>query len=109
MDESGATAIMSVQSDLCLEALKIDYAVLRDHGLTRGIMMTRVPIRDFDHGDQTLMLPEAVRTLALLTALNYKVYVHCTAGINRAALTVLGYMTFVQVKDSYRELFDGFC
>ena len=61
--------------------------------------MTRVPIRDFDHGDQALMLPEAVRILALLTAMNFKVYVHCTAGINRATLTVLGYFTFVQARD----------
>lgn len=88
---------MSVQSDLCLDALQIDYSALREHGLRQGIMMTRVPIRDFDHGDQTLMLPEAVRTLAILKDLQHKVYVHCTAGINRATLTVLGYLTFVKV------------
>lgn len=27
-----------------------------------------------------------------------QVYVHCTAGINRATLTVVGYLTFVQVR-----------
>lgn len=60
--------------------------------------MSRVPIRDFDHDDQTLMLPEAVRTLAILLALKNRVYVHCTAGINRATLTTLGYFTFVEVR-----------
>ena len=44
------------------------------------------------------MLPEAVRMLYVLKhALGKRVYVHCTAGINRATLTVVGYLTFVQV------------
>ena len=47
---------------------------------------------------QALMLPEAVRMLYVLKhALGKRVYVHCTAGINRATLTVVGYLTFVQV------------
>ena len=56
----------------------------------------RVAVRDFDHADQALMLPEAVRALATLLALGHSVYVHCTAGINRATLTVVGYYTFVK-------------
>ena len=47
---------------------------------------------------QALMLPEAVRMLYLLIAAGKKVYVHCTAGINRATLTVVGYFTFVNVR-----------
>ncbi|CAD7701724.1 unnamed protein product [Ostreobium quekettii] len=96
IDEAGVSAVLSVQSDLCLEALKIDWEDIRQHGVARGVLMARVPTRDFDHGDQSLMLPEAVRTLAVLLAFGGKVYVHCTAGINRASLTVLGYLTFVQ-------------
>ena len=46
---------------------------------------------------QALMLPEAVRLLHLLLANGKRVYVHCTAGINRATLTVVGYLTFVKV------------
>ena len=50
---------------------------------------------------QALMLPEAVRMLYVLKhALGKRVYVHCTAGINRATLTVVGYLTFVQVTTS---------
>lgn len=90
-----------IQCDLCLEALGIDWHAIRDQGVKRGIVVSRVPIRDFDHGDQTLMLPEAVRTLAMLLALSNRVYVHCTAGINRATLTTLGYLTFVQVGKAY--------
>ena len=45
---------------------------------------------------QALMLPEAVRMLHLLLSMGRNVYVHCTAGINRATLTVVGYLTFVK-------------
>jgi hypothetical protein len=62
----------------------------------RGILLERVAIRDFDHGDQSLMLPVAVRMLNMLLARGMKVYVHCTAGINRATLTTVGHLTFVQ-------------
>ena len=47
---------------------------------------------------QARMLPEAVRQLNLLLSMGKRVYVHCTAGINRANLTVVGYLTFVQVR-----------
>ena len=89
--------VLFAQSDACLEALKIDWDKIRQHAVSRGVLMARVPIRDFDHNDQALMLSEAVRTLAVLLAFGGKVYVHCTAGINRASLTVLAYLTFVQV------------
>ena len=42
------------------------------------------------------MLPEAVRVLNALIEKGNTVYIHCTAGINRAPLTALGYMTFVK-------------
>lgn len=48
-------------------------------------------------GMQALMLPEAVRLLHLLVTNGKRVYVHCTAGINRATLTTVGYLTFVKV------------
>ena len=56
--------------------------------------MARVAVRDFDHNDQALMLPEGVRILSQLIAAGHKVYVHCTAGINRATLVSVGYLTF---------------
>ncbi len=49
---------------------------------------------------QALMLPEAVRLLHLLVSSGKRVYVHCTAGINRATLTTVGYLTFVKVRCS---------
>ncbi|XP_024526678.1 phosphoglucan phosphatase DSP4, chloroplastic-like isoform X2 [Selaginella moellendorffii] len=95
----GVNAILSVQSDVCLDALKIPFESIKRRASERGVYLERVPIRDFDHGDQALMLPEAVRMLNMLVARGLKVYVHCTAGINRATLTVVGYLTFIQGMD----------
>lgn len=124
--------------------------------IEREVLITRVAVRDFDHGDQVwvakqqcnttcdavsaaslhsvyrhhdrpknatiqssttlvcqcqhsstnlrlqaLMLPEAVRMLHLLLSMGKRVYVHCTAGINRATLTVVGYLTFVKVSFNF--------
>ena len=97
--ESGATAILCLQCDMCFEALKIPWQRIRRRAGEKGLVMTRVAIRDFDHDDQARMLPEAVRQLGALIKMNHTVYVHCTAGINRATLTVLGYLTFVKGMD----------
>lgn len=99
VDEAGIDAIICLQSELCHEALQIEWKPIRERAIARGATITRVAVRDFDHGDQALMLPEAVRTLHLLLSMGKKVYVHCTAGINRATLTVVGYLTFVEGMD----------
>eukprot|EP00850_Spirogloea_muscicola_P004004 SM000017S02744 [mRNA] locus=s17:173:3853:+ [translate_table: standard] len=96
VDEGGVQAILNLQSDLCFEALEIPYQSIRSRAVERGVLLHRVPTRDFDRGDQAMMLPEAVRTINMLVSRGFKVYVHCTAGINRATLAVVGYLTFVQ-------------
>ena len=42
-------------------------------------------------------MPHAVHSLRDLLAADHKVYLHCTAGCNRAPLTALGYLTFVEM------------
>ncbi|CAI5978834.1 unnamed protein product [Closterium sp. NIES-64] len=95
-DEAGATAILNLQSDLCFDALQIPFESIRARAVERGVLLARVPIRDFDHGDQAFMLPEAVRVVNVLLHRGHTVYVHCTAGINRASLTCVAYLYFVQ-------------
>eukprot|EP01024_Parvocaulis_polyphysoides_P052890 TRINITY_DN5249_c0_g4_i2.p1 TRINITY_DN5249_c0_g4~~TRINITY_DN5249_c0_g4_i2.p1 ORF type:complete len:466 (-),score=50.57 TRINITY_DN5249_c0_g4_i2:327-1619(-) len=94
--EAGCNALLSLQCDDCLKALQINYIELRQFGIENETVMVRIPMRDFDRNDQMLMLPEAVRMLAILLGCGHRVYVHCTAGINRASTTVIGYLTFVQ-------------
>ena len=48
---------------------------------------------------QALAIQDAVRQLNMLVATGKRVYIHCTAGINRAPLTVLAYMTNVMVRN----------
>lgn len=95
-EETGCTAILCLQSHACFEALGIDHPKIVAKGEDVGVKVIHVPIRDFDHGNQAEMIPEAVRVLSLLLKTGHKCFVHCTAGINRATLTVLSYLTFVE-------------
>ena len=72
----------------------IDIEGVQARAAARGVLWARVAVRDFDRIDQGNMLPDMVATLATLVASGRTTYVHCTAGINRATLTALGYLTW---------------
>ena len=97
-DETGATALLSLQSDACRAHFGIDYLEHRAHGERRELAMVNAPMLDFNPPDQRRHLPQAVRCLRELLAAGHKVYLHCTAGCNRAPLTALGYLTFVEMQ-----------
>ena len=90
------TAILSLQSDACLSSLGIDLSSIKARCLESAVLHARCGVRDFDRDDATTMLPDAVRLLAALVGTGRRVYVHCTAGINRAPLTVVAYLVFVK-------------
>jgi predicted protein tyrosine phosphatase len=94
--QTGVTALLSVQTDLCRAAFDIDFAAHTRHARKRGLILINAPMRDFDPPDQRRRLPDAVRCLHRLLSRGERVYVHCTAGINRSPLTVLGYLTFIE-------------
>ena len=96
-EEAGATALLSLQSEECRAAFGIDYESHREHGVARGALMLNTPMLDFNPPDQRINLPQAVRALAILLATSHRVYVHCTAGLNRAPLAVLAYLAFVEL------------
>ena len=52
VQEAGAEAILCLQSSLCHEALQIDWPAIRERALERGVVITCVAVRDFDHYDQ---------------------------------------------------------
>jgi len=91
-----ASAMLSVQHDECLAHQGIDDPGLVRYGRRLGLTMERCPLRDFDPADQQRGLPTAVRTLYGLLRQGHRVYVHCTAGINRSPLVVLAYLTLVE-------------
>lgn len=94
--ETGVSAVLSLQHDECLEQHGIDYPHHVRHGCTLRLMMKRCPLRDFDPDDQRRSLPDAIRTLHQLLRQDHRVYIHCTAGINRSPLVVLSYFTLVE-------------
>lgn len=96
VDEAGAEAILCLQSGACFDAMGVDIDAVKQRCLERGVLWTSCPVYDFDRLDQAAMLPELTRALARCVALGRRTYVHCTAGINRANLTVLSYLTFVE-------------
>ena len=97
-DETGATALLSLQSDACHEAFGIDWIAFRRHGEALDLAMVNAPMLDFDPPDQRRNLPAAVGCLHDLIAAGHRVYLYCTAGCNRAPLTALAYLTFVEMQ-----------
>lgn len=95
-EKTGATALFSLQTDECRAAFGIDYTEHRDHGKRKGLVLINAPMRDFDPPEQRRRLPRAVASLHKVLDSRHKVYVYCTAGINRSPLTVLGYLTFIE-------------
>lgn len=95
---TGATAMLSLQHPECHAQFKLDYPALVAHGRTIGLDLVNTPMRDFDPPDQRRHLAGAVLALNDLLAAGHQVYVHCTAGFNRAPLTVLSYLTFVETR-----------
>ena len=93
---SRISAVLSVQHDDCLAYWGIDYQQMQAHGSGLGLSMARSPMRDFDLADQRRHLPAAVAALASLRAAGDRIYVHCTAGLGRSPLTVLGYLTWIE-------------
>jgi predicted protein tyrosine phosphatase len=96
--ETAATALLSLQSDACRTHFGIDYLEQRAHAERSELAMVNAPMLDFNPPDQRRHLPQAVRCLRELLAAGHKVYLHCTAGCNRAPLTALGYLTFVEMQ-----------
>jgi hypothetical protein len=94
-----ASALFSLQHDDCHAYWKIDYEEMQRAGVRLGLILARCPIRDFDIHDMRRQLPQAIAQLAALQHDGHRTYVHCTAGLGRAPLTVLGYLTLVEGQD----------
>ena len=97
--EAGVSALLSLQHDDCLKYWGIDYPQMQNKAAEIGLTLARRPIRDFDITDMRRQLPSAVSGLAALLAQGHRTYVHCTAGLGRSPLVVLGYLTLVDGRD----------
>ena len=108
--ETGVSAFLSLQHDECLAYWGIDYEQMCRTGQELGLAMARSPMRDFDIADQRRCLPDAVAALARLQDEGYWTYVHCTAGLGRAPLTVLAHLILIEgqaSEEAIRLILDG--
>jgi protein-tyrosine phosphatase len=94
--ETRASGVLSLQHQDCLSYWNINYDDMYKTARRFNIDMVRCPIRDFDVPDMRRKLPNAVASLASMISNGRKTYVHCTAGLGRAPLTVLAYLIWLK-------------
>lgn len=100
--DAKARAVLTLQEDRCRHDLSIDYDAIQSAAKKHNLPLVNVPMRDFDVQHQSERLIPSVVALRQLLEQHQRVYVHCTVGINRSPLCVLGYFTFVEGR-SYKE------
>ena len=86
------TAILNLQTDKDLKSRQIDNPAQVKECKSLGIDLVRFPIEDFDQVDLEKKLKGAGDKLKELLDSGKSVYVHCTAGMSRAAATVIIYL-----------------
>lgn len=90
------TAVLNLQTDDDFREWSVDWPGIENHYAMLGMQCVRVPILDWNAEDLKVHLETAVQSLDQLIEDDHRVYVHCTAGIGRAAATVIGYLAWVE-------------
>jgi protein-tyrosine phosphatase len=89
---SGIAAVLNLQTDDDMRAVKLVWEPLEAHYRETGIELCRMPVRDFDPVDLREKLPECVRALERLLAGGHSVYLHCTLGASRSPTVAIAYL-----------------
>jgi protein-tyrosine phosphatase len=93
LKQMGITTIFSLQSDQDLLNYNISQEKLLKACAQAEIVLHRIPITDFDKQSLAANLPQAVAELEkALSSPGAKVYVHCTAGVNRGPTLAAAYV-----------------
>ena len=96
ISESGINSILNVQSDKDLIFRQINHELQLKQSKSLGIKINRYPIEDFNQEDLAEKLKGAGDLLNKLLKEGNTVYVHCTAGMSRAAATVIIYLVLYE-------------
>ena len=88
----GVGAVLSLQSDSDLSRTGLSWAALWRLQMERGLEVHRHPIIDFNPQDLIAKLEGAVDLLEDLARRHERVYVHCTAGVNRSPTVCIAWL-----------------
>lgn len=89
----GFTTVLSLQSNQDLDEYNVSFEELLEAYQQAGIELRRLPIPDFDKQALAANLSRGVEELEkALSPKSAKVYVHCTAGINRGPTLAAAYL-----------------
>lgn len=89
---AGVTAVLNLQTDEDIWTGELFGDPLDSLYATSGVKLCRVPVRDFDAIDLQQRLPDCVAALRQLLDDGQTVYLHCTAGVNRAPTVAIAYL-----------------
>ncbi len=93
LKQIGITTVISMQTDEDLRYYGISLPALARAYANAGIEFQRQPVPDFDREALARDLPDAVgRVEAVLAEPRIRLYLHCSAGVNRSATTAAGYL-----------------
>ena len=96
LSKSKINAILNVQSEDDLKYRQINLETLKSKSKELNIEYIHYPIKDFDSNDLLDKLKGAGDILNTLLKKDKIVYVHCTAGMSRAAATVIIYLVLYE-------------
>lgn len=90
--EYGVTAVLNLQTDDDFAYWGIAWEQLEEYYQQAGILVRRVPVRDFDAQDLRRRLPDTARVVHELMEAGHTLLVHCSAGANRSPSAVIAYL-----------------
>jgi protein-tyrosine phosphatase len=88
----GVSAVLSLQSDSDLSRTGLSWAALWRLQVEQGLEVHRYSIIDFNPKDLIAKLEDAVDILEDLATRHERVYVHCTAGVNRSPTICIAWL-----------------
>lgn len=97
--DQGIGAVLCLQTDTDLQALGLRWEVIWRCHIAAGLLVERVPIKDFDKKDLAAQVEDAVdaalRLRAALEPSGRALFIHCSAGLNRS--TTIAIATLVAI------------
>ena len=96
LNDNGINVILNVQTDKDMKIRQINHQFQIEEAKKYDITIDRYPIEDFNQIDLYNKLKGAGDLLNKLIKEKKKVYVHCTAGMSRAAATVIMYLVLYE-------------